>query len=87
MTTWVCAAAAVSHDLIQLVRVNALVYQRGEILADFEIEVIRDVHRRVVREKGYVSTVTDQEWLVIDGALEAMLRAPRQDLTNMGLAA
>lgn len=66
------------------IRANALAYQRGDVLADFEITLITDVHRRVVRDGG---VMTASERQVIEEAVAAMAAAPRQDLTQAGLAA
>ncbi len=67
-----------------LVRANSLVFQRGEVLADFERETIAEAHRRVVREDG---VMTPAERQVVEDAVEAMIKAGRQDLTAAGLAA
>ena len=75
----------VSHG-IRIIRAAALVHQRGEVLADFEIETIQTVRRRL-GDKGIPCVVTPAEWQVIDDAVAAMERAPRQDLTDAGLAA
>lgn len=74
-----------SHS-IRIIRANALLEQRGEVLADFEIETIRTVRRRVGNQ-GLPFVVTPAEWQVIDDAVAAMERAPRQDLTDAGQAA
>ena len=87
MSRTVQPSAKPSHDELQLVRTRHLVHLRGEVLADFETALVEEVHRRVILERRNLASVTASEWLVLDGALEAMLRAPRQDLTDMGLAA
>lgn len=70
---------------VLLIRANAMLFQRGEVLADFEAGVIEEAHRRVVWQRGALPTQAELQ--VIQDALTAMLAAPRQDLTNMGLAA
>lgn len=71
---------------IRIIRAHALTYSHADVLADFEIELIREVHGRI-RRQGSIRSVTPAEWQVIDDATEAMSRAPRQDLTAAGLAA
>lgn len=65
----------------------ALVFQRRDVLADFEAELIEEVHGRVRKDPAVVAAVTPAEWAVIDDAMAAMLAAPRQDLTAAGQAA
>lgn len=72
---------------IRIIRANALLFFRGDVLADFEADLIRSAHRRLVRSGDQPGQVTSAEWAVIDDAVAAMERAPRQDLTEMGLAA
>jgi len=71
---------------VRLEQAHALTFTHGEVLADFEIHLIREVHARS-RELGTVKNVTANEWHVIDAAHAAMKSAPRQDLSDMGLAA
>ncbi len=69
---------------VLLVRANAHLFSRAEVLADFEIRVIREAHDRVVQRGG---VITANERRVVEDALAAMVSAPRQDLTDKGLAA
>ena len=55
-----------------------------EVLADFERELIREVHDRIVLRTG---VATASELQVVEDALAAMDAAGRQDLTDMGMAA
>lgn len=71
---------------IRIIRAHALTYSHADVLADFEIELIREVHGRFLGQ-GSTRSITPAEWQVIDDATEAMSRAPRQDLTAAGLAA
>lgn len=73
-------------DRIRLIRAHLLTFSHGEVLADFEIELIREVHGRF-RDQASLRAVTSAQWQVINDALDAMSRAPRQDLTAAGLAA
>lgn len=73
-----------SSEVILLIRANALLFSRAEVLADFEIETIRAAHDRRVLGGG---SVTEAELRVVRDALDAMLAAPRQDLTDADLAA
>lgn len=66
---------------------SSMLHQRREVLADFEAELIEEVRGRVLSDPAAVAAVTAAEWRVIDDAMEAMLSAPRQDLTAAGLAA
>lgn len=70
---------------LRLIRARALASSRSDVLADFEIELLREVNARVASDPGAV--VTAAEWRVIDDAVSAMASAPRQDLTAAGLAA
>ena len=67
-----------------LVRANALLHRRAEVLAEFEAQTIREAHDRVVLNGGALSPAERQ---VIEAALEAMVMAGRQDLTDQGQAA
>lgn len=69
---------------LKTIRANALMFYRAEVLADFERDLIREVHDRIVLRTG-VATVSELQ--VIEDALAAMDAAGRQDLTDMGLAA
>lgn len=71
-------------DTLLLIRANALLHTRREVLADFEADTVRDAHDRVVYGRG---VLTADERRVIDDAISAMIHAPRQDLTDAGLAA
>lgn len=71
---------------IRIIRAHALTYSHAGVLADFEIELIREVHGRCLGQ-GSTRSITPAEWQVIDDATEAMSRAPRQDFTAAGLAA
>lgn len=83
----VLAAPAQAELEVRIIRANALLFRRGDVLADFEADLIRSAHRRLVRSGDQPGQVTAAEWAVIDDAVEAMERAPRQDLTDAGLAA
>ncbi len=72
-------------DDILLIRANAHVYQRAEVLTDFEIQTIREAFDRRIVRLG--APVTADERRVISEAMDAMVSAGRQDLTDMGLAA
>lgn len=78
------AASMPGSPRLKALRANALMFYRGEVLADFERELIREVHDRVVVRNG---AATASELQVIEDALAAMDAAGRQDLTDMGLAA
>ncbi len=80
-------AAVHRRDCTRIIRANALMFNRGEVLADFERDTIQEAHRRLTRSRVELGCVTPAEWQVIDDAVEAMKRAPRQDLTDAGLAA
>lgn len=71
-----------TRQRITLIRANALMFSKGEVLADFERDLLREVHGR-----PDLRITTPAEWHVIDAAIEAMTAAPRQDLTDKGLAA
>lgn len=71
---------------IRLIRAHALTFSRAEVLADFEVSLIREVHGRCMDQRS-IRSITPGEQQVIDEALAAMTRAPRQDLTAAGLAA
>lgn len=71
-------------DALLLIRANALLHSRAEVLADFEVDTIREAHRRCLAGQGELSGA---ERRVIEDAVAAMLAAPRQDLTDAGLAA
>lgn len=71
-------------DLWLLVRAKAHLYRRADVLADFEAELITEAFGRVVLDGG---PLTPAERQVVEAALEAMILAPRQDLTSMGQAA
>lgn len=73
--------------LFRVVQASALLYQRRDVLADFEAELIEEVRGRVLRDPDAVRAITAAEWAVIDDAMTAMRSAPRQDLTAAGLAA
>lgn len=73
--------------LFRVIQASALLYQRRDVLADFEAELIEEVRGRVLRDPQVVRAITAAEWAVIDDAMEAMRAAPRQDLTAAGLAA
>lgn len=70
----------------RIIRANALMFTRSDVLADFEIELIKEVHGRLTGSL-FSRVVTPAEWSVIDDAVAAMEAAPRQDLTDSGLAA
>lgn len=72
---------------IKITQAAALLWQRREVLADFEIELIEEVRARVRAHAEAVEAVTDAEWRVIDDATAAMRSAPTQALTAAGLAA
>lgn len=78
------AALLPAMPRLKLIRANALMFDRAEVLADFEREVIREAHDRVVLKGGVASA---EEMRVVEDALEAMASAGRQDLTDKGLAA
>lgn len=67
---------------VKIIRANALMFGKGDVLADFERDLVREVHGR--RD---ITVTTEAEWQVIDDAVAAMEAAPRQDLTAAGLAA
>lgn len=71
-------------DTLLLISTNALMHTRREVLADFEADTVREAHDRVVYGRG---VLTDDERRVIEDAMAAMIHAPRQDLTDAGLAA
>ena len=71
-------------DTLLMIRANALMHTRRDVLADFEAALIREAHDRVVYGKG---VLTDAERQVVQEAFGAMQAAPRQDLTAAGLAA
>lgn len=71
-------------EKLLLIRANSLMSARLEVLADFEAETVREVHDRVVYRGGVMSAA---ERTVVTDALDAMMTAPRQDLTDAGLAA
>lgn len=73
--------------LFNIIQASALLFQRREVLADFEAELIEEVRERVMADPAAVVAVTAAEWRVIDDAIAAMRQAPRQDLTAAGLAA
>lgn len=73
-----------SPGAILLIRANALAHLRAEVLADFELATVREAHDRVVFRGG---VLTEAERQVVQEAVDAMLSAPRQDLTCEGLAA
>lgn len=68
-----------------LIRANALLHSRAEVLADFEQALVREVHDRVIYRAGAAPTPAELD--VINDALSAMLSAPTQSLTTAGLAA
>ncbi len=70
---------------VLLVRAFAWLHFRADVLSDFEIDLIREVHAR--RRRDPSSPVTPAELAVIEDAVAAMRSAPRQDLTSAGLAA
>ena len=72
---------------VRIIRAKALMFTSRDVLADFEAELIAEVHRRVMDDPAALAAVTPAEMAVIDDALAAMLKAPRQDLTAAGLAA
>lgn len=72
---------------LKIIQASSLLYQRRDVLADFEAELIEDVRGRVLSDPAAIAAVTASEWAVIDDALTAMRTAPRQDLTAAGLAA
>lgn len=72
---------------VKIIQASALLFQRREVLADFEAELIEEVRERVMADPAAVVAVTAAEWRVIDDAIAAMRQAPRQDLTAAGLAA
>lgn len=72
---------------VAIIQAHSLLFQRGEVLADFEAELIAEVRGRVRKDPALVAAVTEAEWRVIDDAVAAMRAAPRQDLTAAGLAA
>lgn len=78
------AASIPTSPRLKALRANALMFYRGEVLADFERDLIREVHDRIVLRTG-VATVSELQ--VIEDALAAMDAAGRQDLTDVGLAA
>lgn len=67
---------------VRAIRANALMFSKGDVLADFERSLVREVH-----DRPDVEITTPCEWAVIDAAIDAMESAPRQDLTDAGLAA
>lgn len=67
---------------VRIIRANALMHSKGDVLTDFERDLVREVHRR--RD---LAVTTAAEWQVINDAIAAMDAAPRQDLTAAGLAA
>lgn len=69
---------------MRLIRANALLFYRGEVLADFEQQLIREAHGRVVRDGG---VATPAEWAVIDAATEAMTSAGCQEPVMVGAQA
>jgi hypothetical protein len=71
-------------DTVMLIRANALMHSRREVLADFEAETVREAHDRVVYGRGILSA---NEARVVAEAISAMIAAPRQDLTSAGMAA
>lgn len=71
-------------DTLLMIRANALMHTRRDVLADFEAALVREAHDRVVHGKG---VLTDAERQVARDAFDAMRSAPRQDLTAAGLAA
>ncbi|WEK38655.1 MAG: hypothetical protein P0Y50_08825 [Candidatus Brevundimonas colombiensis] len=71
-------------ETVLLIRANALMHTRREVLADFEAETVREAHDRVVLGRGVLSA---GEARVVGDALAAMVAAPRQDLTAAGMAA
>ncbi|MEC7797463.1 MAG: hypothetical protein VX755_09090 [Pseudomonadota bacterium] len=71
-------------DTVMLIRANALMHSRREVLADFEAETVREAHDRVVYGRGVLSA---EEARVVADAVSAMIAAPRQDLTAEGIAA
>lgn len=68
-----------------VIRANALLHSRAEVLADFEQALVREVHDRVIIRAGAAPTPSELD--VITDALAAMLSAPTQHLTSAGLAA
>ncbi len=76
--------AARQCDGVLLVRASAHMHNRGDCLADFERDTIREAFDRVVLSHGVMSA---DERRVVEQALEAMVLAGRQDLTDAGLAA
>lgn len=74
----------VAADTLLLIRANALMHSRGDVLADFEADLVREAHDRVVHGVGVLA---DAERVIVQDALDAMLAAPRQDLTAAGIAA
>lgn len=77
--------AAHQDEKVLLIRANAHLFSRSDVLADFEIETIKEMHDRVVQCGG--AAMTRAERAVVETALEAMVLAPRQDLTDKELAA
>lgn len=78
------AAQMPASPRLKALRANALMFYRSEVLADFERDLIREVHDRVILRTGAASA---SEMQVIEDALAAMDAAGRQDLTDVGLAA
>ena len=78
------AAQMPASPRLKALRANALMFYRAEVLADFERELIREVHDRIVLRTG---VATASELQVVEDALAAMDAAGRQDLTDMGMAA
>lgn len=73
-----------ADDRMVLIRANAFMGSRRDVLAEFERDVIREAHHRVVRRGG---VATAMEMAVVQDALAAMQAAGRQDLTDKGMAA
>lgn len=71
-------------DGVLLVRASAHLHSRSEVLTDFEAATIREAFDRVILSDGVMSAAERE---VVVAALEAMVLAPRQDLTDVGLAA
>lgn len=75
-----------NEQQLRVIRANALMFTRGDVLADFEAELIAEVHKGLVQSR-FTRVVTPAEMAVIDDAMAAMQAAPRQDLTDKGMAA
>ena len=63
--------ALTTDQTMKLLSAGVLLGRAGDVLSDFEADLVMTVSARFVELKGEAN-VTDAEWLVIDAAIDAM---------------